>query len=205
MGSVPRAGSRGCEPPAVPVVAVVPVVPVVAVVRNRQRVPAPVRANSRVTRSVLNTARTWPKPDGFPMRTGMRTQGPSYRETAASGPTYPETDADTGASSPTLLRQGRGPCSSGRRRGQEALGPGRHRPGPRPEVARRRTRSGPTQDQEWPRSSSSPSAPCVAEDTEAASRSGWSRNSSVPMESKTGGAGCGGLGITAASECPPHP
>lgn len=57
--------------------------------------------------------------------------------------------------------------------------------------------------QEWPRSSSVP--PCPAVDTEPPPRSGWSRNSSVPRESKTCAAGCGGLGITAASEWPPHP
>ena len=41
--------------------------------------------------------------------------------------------------------------------------------------------------------------------TEPESRAGRSGKGSTRVSSITGGAGCGGFGITAASECPPHP
>jgi anti-sigma regulatory factor (Ser/Thr protein kinase) len=56
--------------------------------------------------------------------------------------------------------------------------------------------------QEWPSSAVSSSP---ASGTEPESRAGRSGNASTFISSMTGGAGCGGLGMTAASEWPPQP
>lgn len=54
---------------------------------------------------------------------------------------------------------------------------------------------------EWPRSAAGRSAV----GTEPVSGDGRRGNSSEAIESSTGGAGRSGAGMTAASECPPHP
>ncbi len=61
---------------------------------------------------------------------------------------------------------------------------------------------GPDGGQEWPSSAVS-SSPVSG--TEPESRAGRSGNGSTRVSSTTGAAGCGGFGMTAASEWPPQP